>query len=121
VIAVLAMEAGIAWGFSIGYAPEEGLLRLVHPAQHVLQDLGMHLPVFGAGGLQVRQLRCLLIVGGALALAASPPRAALLKGDIVECPTAMQNDFQRPFLLGRWDQPILTGFAYAVLFHTLLF
>jgi hypothetical protein len=83
VVATLALEARIA-GLLAGFeAAEEGLEGLVQAAEHVLQDLGVGLGVVGTRGFQVRQLHGLLVVGGALALAALPPGLALFEGDVI--------------------------------------
>src|SRR5262249_14756247 len=83
VIAVLALEPGIARRLASRYSPEERLIGLFHSTQHVLQDLGVHLTVVGAIRFEIRQLVGLLIVCGADALPASPPRLALLQGTVI--------------------------------------
>src|SRR5262249_12254988 len=81
----------------------------------------MHLRVLGASRFEVRQLGGLLIVGGAAALPASPPGAALIQSTGIERATAQQDGFQRLLVCGRWHQLVLVGFAHAVLLHTYLF
>jgi hypothetical protein len=118
VLAVSTLEARIARRLPSGDSAEARLIRLVHPAQNVLQDLGMHRALFRETGFEVRQLRGLLGVGGADALPTSPPRAALFQGTVVEHATAPYDRFQRVFLCGRWVESVLIGFPCAVLFHT---
>ena len=77
--------------------------------------------VCGASGFEGWQLPGLLRGVGALALPASPPRAALFHGTVVEHATAQQDHSQRLFLLGRWQQLVLVGRAScvdALLVHT---
>src|SRR5262249_45816472 len=66
------------------HSSEEGLEGAVHAQDHILQDLRVALNVLRKSRFQVWQFRLLLIVRRALALAALPPRLALLEGDIVE-------------------------------------
>ena len=68
-VAVGPLETWVAGCFTFFHSAEERLIRRVHPAQHVLQDLRMHLPIVRARGFQVRQLRGLLIVARADTLA----------------------------------------------------
>ena len=56
VVAVAALEARIPRRFTRRHPPEERLERLVQPMQHVLQDLGVEVPVLGTHLLDARQL-----------------------------------------------------------------
>src|SRR5260370_36879207 len=97
VIAVAALQAGIAGRLAYRDPPEEGVKGPLHPQEHILQHLRMPLGVFRAGRLEVGQLRLLLVLAGRDALAerpwprcpgrdalpALPPHLAFLQGAVV--------------------------------------
>ncbi len=123
VVAVPALEARVAGRFAVAQAAEESLIGALHAQQHILQDLGIDRGIFWKRRFQIGQFGLLLIVGGAFALPALPPGAALFQRAVVEHAAAPQDRFQRLRLCGRWPQFVLIGLAdgVGVRFHTMLF
>ena len=118
--AAAPLEAGKARLLPRLHAPEERLVRLVEPGQHVLQHVAVDGGVFwhlGPDGFQLGFL------GQARDgdVAALPGGEALLKRRVVERATAPEHGLQRPFLGGRRAQFLLVGLAHARLVHASLF
>jgi len=123
IVTLASLEAVVADSprcLAILEALKEGLIRPLHPAQHILQDLGMHLGIFRTRRLELRQFYRLLVVAGVDTLAASLPRLALLKGNIVERAAAPHHRLQRLLLIWCWVQLVLEGLANGIslLVHT---
>ncbi len=106
-----ALETGKARGLPRGHAAEERLVGPVQAGEHVLQDVRMDGGVLRERRPEVRQLRCLLRMGGRTALPPAPPRAALLQRAVVELAAQAQRLRQHSRLLGRWLQFVCVRLA----------
>ncbi len=90
VVAAAPLEAREARLLAVRQAPEERLIRLVQPRQHVLQDVRVDCGVFRELGADHLQLRLLLIARDG-DVAALPGGDALLKRGVVERATAPEH------------------------------
>ncbi|HEY7094152.1 MAG TPA: hypothetical protein VH393_13270 [Ktedonobacterales bacterium] len=81
--AACTLKARIACFLSCLDATEECLEGPVKAQDDVLQDMSMHVGIFWARCFETAQFGLLLVVGGALALSASPPRLALFECDVI--------------------------------------
>jgi hypothetical protein len=101
-------------------APEEGLIRLVEPREHVVQDMGVEGGVLGklrTDGLELGFLR----EARNGDMAAPPGSDTLLQGGVVELAAAPQDFLQRPLLGGRGPQLFFVGFMAGHLVHIPVF
>jgi hypothetical protein len=82
-----------------------------------LQDLGVDVAVLWPHLFDGRQVRRLLAKPHRDA-ALLPSQFPFFQSRVGELATAPQDRRQRLFLLGRWQQLALVGFAHTLLFHT---
>jgi hypothetical protein len=83
VIAARPLKAGVAWRLALPDTPKEVLIGLFYTQDDLLQYVRVNRGVLWARCFEIQQLHLLLIVGGALALLALPPRLALYERDVV--------------------------------------
>src|SRR5262245_25326591 len=99
--AMAALEAGKARLLAAWKAPEAGLIGLVQPRHHVLQEVRVE----GSGVRELRadglHLGCLLLAEGSDA-GTLPCRDAWRERRVVACAAAPHHRIQRPRLLRRW-------------------
>src|SRR5258706_11681823 len=118
-IAVAALEAREGRLFPIGQTAKEGLIGLLQPGQHILQNMAMDGTVLGQVRTQVFQLGFLRIAReGHATLAVEAD--ALLQSGVVERATAPQDRLKLTLLDGRWLELLLIRLAarrYRLLAH----
>jgi hypothetical protein len=116
VVAVPALEAGIAGRLPFAEAAEERLEGQVYAQHDILQDLGVDLGILWHSLLDAGQFGLLLIVTGGDT--AHPPRLTPFPdGGIVDVTAEHQGTFKQPLLFRRGFEFVLEGFADALLFH----
>src|SRR5262249_4147102 len=119
-VAVPTMEARITWCPARLDPAEEGGKRAVQAREHVLQHLGVDIPILRAHILDGRQLGALAGCSEADA-ALLPGVPALLHPSFVDSPAPPQDKLHRPFLLGSGLELVFEGLAYGERFHNTLF
>jgi hypothetical protein len=123
VIAVRAVEARIARRLASFDATEECLECSIQARKHILQHLRMHVAVFRAYLLDVRQLGTLTGSRDAHP-ALLPGVATLLQASVVEFAATAHDKRQRALLLGSGHRVARKGLAYRnrlLLVHSSLF
>src|SRR5579871_2229137 len=106
VIAVAALEPGIAGLITVGNAPKEGFEGPFHPQNHILQDLGIDRCTIFPIGTYLWELGFLLVVVDRYP-AFLPGFFAFLKGRIIQFPTETKRGHKLCRLLWRRAQLVL--------------
>src|SRR5690242_20600935 len=114
------MKAWISRRLPFANTAEERLKRPIQPSQHILQDLGVNVAIFGPHFFNVWQLGALNCRGDAHP-AFLPCLPSLLKRSIIQFAAATQDKLHRPLLLWRGSEFVLEGLAHLLLVHMSLF